>query len=492
MNRCRQLPTEDARTARRRLTTAVVGSALACLLATGASARTTTVGPGSLDGCLRASRTTTLVTFAVGGANSERLRAGIVGKGRNALVLANQSDRNLCAWRPFARALARQGFRVLLFDYGSAAPEREVAAAARELVRVGAAQVILAGASEGAKAAIIAAARHPRLARAVIALSPERFLHGEDVTPAARRLTVPALVAVSQGDPYSAQDSPALERAFGSAHKRLVVVPGAAHGVQLLGGGSAATVAAAVYSFLQPFGSSRRPPSLSGECGSAVAASARSARAIAFTAGDGTALHGQLIGHGGTAVVLAHEWPNSLCGWFPYAAELGHSGFRVLLFDHRTKGSRLDLDVAAAVEEAKALGATRVVAMGASLGGAATLVAGGRDCFLVSGIVSASGEIDLRSYGRGVPPLYAVPYEARIAAPLLVIGSKGDGLVSEADVHALLGHVNSKSKRAVLVDGYEHGWTLLEGAKANAGIRRAVLDFLHSAGSPVPTGCART
>jgi hypothetical protein len=59
-------------------------------------------------------------------------------------------------------------------------------------------------------------------------------------------------------------------------------------------------------------------------------------------------------------------------------------------------------------------------------------------------------------------------------------------------VHALLGHVNSKSKQAVLVDGYEHGWTLLQGAKANAEIRRAVVDFLHSAGSPVPTGCART
>jgi pimeloyl-ACP methyl ester carboxylesterase len=317
-------------------------------------------------------------------------------------VLANQSDRNLCAWLPFARALARQGFRVLLFDYGSAAPERAPAAAAREFVRVGTAQVVLAGASEGAKAAIIAAARNPGLARAVIALSPERFLHGEDVTPAARKLTVPALVGVSEGDPYSAQDSPALERAIGSAHKRLVLVPGAAHGVDLLGGEPAATVAAAVYSFLQPFGSSRRPPSLSGECGSAVAAGARAARSIAFTAGDGTALHGQLIGHGGTAVVLAHEWPNSLCGWFPYAAELGHFGCRVFLFDHRTNGGRLDVDVAAAVEEAKALGETRVVAMGASLGGAATLVAAGRDCFLVSGIVSASGETDLRSYGRGV------------------------------------------------------------------------------------------
>ncbi len=127
--------------------------------------------------------------------------------------------------------------------------------------------------------------------------------------------------------------------------------------------------------------------------------------------------------------------------------------------------------------------------MGASLGGAATLVAAGRDCFLVSGIVSVSGETDLRSYGRGVPPLYAVPYESRIAAPLLVVGSKGDGLVPEADVDALLAHAASASKRALLVEGYDHGWDLLQGASASAAVRRAVIDFLAAAGPPVPTGC---
>ena len=130
---------------------------------------------------------------------------------------------------------------------------------------------------------------------------------------------------------------------------------------------------------------------------------------MAFTAADGVQLHGVLLGPGGTTVVLAHEYPDSLCGWFPYAAELARAGNRVLLFDQRGKGTRLDLDVVAAVEQARELGAAKVVAMGASLGGAATLVAAGRDCFEVSGIVSASGETDLRTYGRGVPPLYAVP-----------------------------------------------------------------------------------
>ena len=128
--------------------------------------------------------------------------------------------------------------------------------------------------------------------------------------------------------------------------------------------------------------------------------------------------------------------------------------------------------------------------MGASLGVAATLVAAGRDCFLVSGIVSASGETDLRTYGRGVPPLYAVPYERRIAAPLLVVGSKGDPLVDEADVDRLLARAWSSEKRAVLVDDAGHGWSFLQGSGANAAIRDAVANFLADAGTPVATGCA--
>lgn len=334
----------------RRLGLAVAAGAVAfaCSL-TACAATRTSAQPASLDGCVRAGGGTTIVGYAVGGAASARRQAAVLGSGRTGVVLANQSDRDLCAWLPFARSLAAQGVR--------------------------------------------------------------------------------------------------------------------------------------------PFGPRRAAPSLSSECGTAIAASAPSTKAVAFTAGDGAHLHGERIGNGDTTIVLAHEYPSSLCGWFPYAGELAGSGFSVFLFDHRAKGSRLDLDVVAAVEKAKALGATKVIAMGGSLGGAATLVAAGRDCFLVSGIVSVSGETDLRSYGRGVPPLDAVPYESRIAAPLLVVGSKDDSLVPQADVDQLLAHAASASKRAVLVDGYGHGWNLLQGPGANPSVRRAVIDFLNAAEAPVPTGC---
>jgi pimeloyl-ACP methyl ester carboxylesterase len=470
-----------------RLAVVAGAAALACSLAALAVGRTG-AQPGSLDGCIRAGKGTRIVAFGLGGGKTRRLTGAVLGRGTTGVVLANQSNRNLCSWLPFARVLAGQGFRVLLFDFGAGAPEREVAAAARKLRRLGAARVLLAGASKGAKAAIVAAAATPGLAAAVVALSPERFLRGQDVTPAAQKLTVPTLVAVSKDDPYSA-DALELESAVGSTQKRLVTVPGAAHGVALLRAEPSATVAAAVYSFLAPFGNRQRPPSLASECGSAVAASAPGARAVTFVAGDGARLHGDMIGTGDTTIVLAHQWPNSLCGWFPYAAELAKAGFSVLPFDHRTSGSRLDLDVVAAVDQAKARGATKVVAMGASLGGAATLVAAGRDCFPVSGIVSVSGETDLRRYGRGVPPLYAVPYASRIAAPLLVVGSEDDGLITKSQVDALLARASSQWKRAVLIDGHLHGWTLLQGPDANAEVRQAVMSFLKSAETPVATGC---
>jgi dienelactone hydrolase len=439
----------------------------------------------TLDGCVHGSATAKLVHFGSGG----RLAGVALGHGRAGVVFANQSDEDLCGWLPFARATAAQGLRVLAFDYGSGAPQREVAAAAGELRRLGATRIVLVGASKGAKAAILAEAARPRLAMALVALSPERSLQGADVLPAAHRLRVPTLFVVSAHDPYSAEDTPTLAHAASRAPAHLVTVPGAAHGVDLVRDVSVATVGAAVLDFVLPGSPRRHPPSLASECGPSVAAAAPAASAVAFTAGDGAQLHGVVLGHGETTVVLAHEYPDSLCGWFPYAAELARGGTRVLAFDQRPRGTRLDLDVVAAVQKARELGAERIVAMGASLGGAATLLAAGRDCFSVSGIVSASGETDLRTYGRGVPPLYSVPFEPAIAAPVLVVGSKDDPLVDQAQVAQLLERVSSTSKRSVLVEGSEHGWDLLQGTTANDSIRDAVADFVSHAGPPVATGC---
>jgi pimeloyl-ACP methyl ester carboxylesterase len=84
--------------------------------------------------------------------------------------------------------------------------------------------------------------------------------------------------------------------------------------------------------------------------------------------------------------VLAPESSGSHCGWLPFARRLAAAGYHVLAYDERGLGQsptlgrnapvRYDLDVVGAVRELHRLGTTHVVAVGASLGGAAVLAAG--------------------------------------------------------------------------------------------------------------------
>src|SRR5437763_443487 len=64
----------------------------------------------------------------------------------------------------------------------------------------------------------------------------------------------------------------------------------------------------------------------------------RKARTLWFEAPDGVRLDGAIVGSGPSGVVLAHQYPASLCGWWPFASYLASKGFRVLLFDFRCFG----------------------------------------------------------------------------------------------------------------------------------------------------------
>jgi pimeloyl-ACP methyl ester carboxylesterase len=74
-------------------------------------------------------------------------------------------------------------------------------------------------------------------------------------------------------------------------------------------------------------------PSIASRCGVHV-----DAKVGWFRASDGVLLDGATLGGGPTGVVLAHEYPNDLCGWARYAGVLSRAGFRVLLIDHRHYG----------------------------------------------------------------------------------------------------------------------------------------------------------
>ena len=175
----------------------------------------------------------------------------LLGRGPDGVVLSNQSDRDLCDWLPLAGTLAASGLRVMLYD-DHQQPD-DATSAASELRRLGAKRVLLMGASRGAKASLLAAATLRPEPAAVVSLSAERNLGPVDVLPAIARLRAPVLLVAARGDAYGAGDDAGdLYRAAAHARsRRLVLVGGSAHGVDLLAGSQGARIQAIVVEFLR-------------------------------------------------------------------------------------------------------------------------------------------------------------------------------------------------------------------------------------------------
>ena len=238
----------------------------------------------------------------------------------------------------------------------------------------------------------------------------------------------------------------------------------------LLGGAISAAGAAAGAAPLPPLGQ---------RCGSQYADV--QAQIFRFKAADGTSLDGALLGNGSVGVVLATEYPADLCGWLEYGLVLQHEGFSVLLFDFRgfglsARGARNDYagDVVGAARELRRRGAHAVALVGASLGGAAVMVAGARMSGITA-VVSLSGETDLP--GTGLHALRAVP---RLRAPLLIMNSRLDNYSNAADGRKLYRAAGSKVKRLALYPGGYHGWDLVDVAPFKAKASATLIGFLRA------------
>ncbi len=234
-----------------------LGGLLLAVLALTAACSTTR--PGEPPATTAAPTASTALDDCVGAGQARLLAmphgpAVVLGRGPAGVVLSNQSDRNLCGWLPFGRVLAARGFQVLLYDYGIAGDlYDDIGAAVNQLHRLGARRVVLLGASEGAKASLVAAGGIRPPVAGVVSLSAERTLRGADVPAAAAKLRVPVLLVTAREDPYGSADAaPDLYRALAHAPSRqLLVVDGDAHGEDLLSGASGRRVQAAVLGFLR-------------------------------------------------------------------------------------------------------------------------------------------------------------------------------------------------------------------------------------------------
>jgi pimeloyl-ACP methyl ester carboxylesterase len=171
---------------------------------------------------------------------------GTRANGRTTIVLAHQSDGSLCDWTKGARQLVAAGYFVVAFDfrgYGDSRGSRnsgrfpaDYAAAVRTARLLGARKVVLVGASMGGTAALVAGANIRPRVDGVVSLSGPTSYRRLDALRTAPRLTAPALFLAAELDTSFADfpgDARQLYAATGSESKRLEIVPGGRHGINL-------------------------------------------------------------------------------------------------------------------------------------------------------------------------------------------------------------------------------------------------------------------
>jgi len=184
-------------------------------------------------GCAtKAERASALRFFA---ADDTPLEGVVVGTGPRGIVLAHGSDGSFCDWLPYAREIAPAGYRVLAYDSRSGPRvDLDMAAAIEALRRTGSEHVVAMGSSAGAIAALIGSASLPSQPAAVVSLSaPESYgpLHA---LSSVRRLQTPVFFAASAEDEPFQTDARTMYAALPSPDRVLEILPGAAHGSQML------------------------------------------------------------------------------------------------------------------------------------------------------------------------------------------------------------------------------------------------------------------
>lgn len=194
------------------------------------------------------------------------------------------------------------------------------------------------------------------------------------------------------------------------------------------------------------------------------------AREVVFSA-SGEQVVGAEFGSGTTGVVLTHEHGANLCGWVPYAQQLRDLGYRALAIDF---GTHLAADVGGAAGELRHEGATRIVLMGASMGGTASLVAAASAATPVAGVAALSAPSEF----MGLDGLAAASH---LTIPVLFMAAQDNGEFP-GDARAMYGACPSAHKQLQILGGSDHGTALLR--YSVAGQAQTLLDsFVASTGA---------
>lgn len=187
----------------------------------------------------------------------------VFGSGRDGVILCHMYPADQSSWYLTAQELAAQGYLVLTFDfrgYGQSGGQKEidkidrdVTAAITEIRTEGATAVVLAGASMGGTAALIAGDRAQalssiRLAGIATLSAPVEF-EGLSAADAVPHILVPLLFIAATGDVGAAGARQLEQLSFGKGE--LQILPGSDHGTNLLSGSQGAKVYQLLVGFIK-------------------------------------------------------------------------------------------------------------------------------------------------------------------------------------------------------------------------------------------------
>jgi pimeloyl-ACP methyl ester carboxylesterase len=192
-------------------------------------------------------------------------------------------------------------------------------------------------------------------------------------------------------------------------------------------------------------------------------------RAVTFPSRDGVELQGRVFGQGTTAVVLSHMLPADQRSWFDLAGRLADEGYVVLTYDFRgycpggdggcSQGERdisaIWQDVLGAIDLVRERGADRVVLIGASMGGTASLVAAGQPGTDVEAVITLSAPTSIEGLVADGQLMQT------ISAGKLFVAGVGDFGAAQAAQE--LYSISPPPKRVEIVPADDHGTDLLTG-----------------------------
>jgi pimeloyl-ACP methyl ester carboxylesterase len=197
---------------------------------------------------------------------------------------------------------------------------------------------------------------------------------------------------------------------------------------------------------------------------------------------DGAWFETGIVGEGTTVAVFTHQSNDGYCGFGKFAGVLAGLGIRSVLINLCGFGNTVcGLEdgvvtsgadaVLAAAQWARDNGATRVVSVGASLGGAVAILAAelDGDNGLLDGVVDLSGPLVYG--GTDTQPLIA-----DLTIPILFVVSGDDAVVSPSEMDEL-GEASS-SENWSRIAGSGHGWAQLFAQGKIIPPGQAVIDFI--------------